>query len=355
MSIEIDSTRTGRKYDVRRFTEFDIDLDLDTDADIFDLVVKNPDGIYTGIFSKFDDCKLKVNNGTILVGNLDKVEYIWTGSDDYIKLSGRDLCWKLVDNDALPDTLENIVPKTYISNKCREYGIKSSCASDSDIYDKLVIGCGESEISVMNNILLESKHRIWYSIDTVYTGEWYTGINASHTFVRGINNIPNVIPIKRLTLSEDGADMISELRIYGSNDDGTQKMVGKSTNPFMIARKILKRKTRRSYSDKASSKYTSVALKDMRDNFRDNIILTIAVRMDGKNIYLPNTTARVIDAITGIDSVFFIKKVQYSKTLDGGSTVSLMMIPADSTFERIWASSTTNSVTRLNKLSKEVR
>lgn len=353
MSIEIQSDRTGKTYDVRRFTEFDIDLDLLTDSDIFDLVIKNPNGIYTGLFSKFDDCILKVNNKSILKGNLDKVTYIWTGADDFIQISGRDLCWKLVDNDALPDTLENVVPKTYISSKCKEYGIKSSCASDSDIYTKLVIGCGESEISIMHNILLESKHRLWYSIDTVYTGEWNTNANISHTFVRG--NKLTGIPIKKLSLVEDGSDMRSEILIYGSADDGNHKIIGKSENKYMVNRGIKKRRVRRSYSDKASSKYLSVAIKDVRDSFRNNVVLELTVRIDSDNIYMPNTTARVVDdSITGIDSIFFIRKVKYTKTLDGGSIATLSMIPADATFEKIWQNRA-NSVTSLNKLSKEVK
>jgi hypothetical protein len=352
MSIDIDSARTARTYNVRRFTEFDVSVDLETDSDAFDMVIKNPGGIYTGLFSKFDKCNVKVNDKEILSGNLDKVEYIWTSEDDFIQLTGRDLCWKLVDNDALPDTLENIVPKTYITNKCREYGLRSLCADNSEVYKKLVIGCSESEISVMNNILLESKHRIWYLVDTVYTGEWSTDVKPSHTFIRGIQNVHG-INISRLTLIENGTDMRSEVRIYGSNDDGVQKLIGKSTNKYMVAKGIIKRQTRRSYSDKASSKYTSVALRDVRDNFRNNIILTIVVSMGGT--YMPNTTARVIDDITGIDAVFFIKKVQYNKTLSAGSSVTLTMIPADTMFERLWQSSTINSITNLNRLSREVR
>jgi prophage tail gpP-like protein len=352
MSIKIDSTRTGRTYDIKRFTEFDVSIDLETDSDAFDIVVGNPHGMYTGLFSKFDRCELFANGKKILVGNLDNVEYIWTGDNDYIQLSGRDLCWKLVDNDALPDTLQNVVPKTYVSNKCKTYGIKSSCV-DSDIYGNLVIGCGESEISIMNNILLESRHRIWYLIDTVYTGEWSTNAKASHTFVRG--NSVSGVRMERLSLSENGSDMKSEVIIYGSNDDGVQKMVGKSENKYMISKGIIKRQVRRSYSDKASSKYMAVALKDMRDNFRDNIVLTVTVALNDTYAYMPNTTVHVVDSITGIDSIFFVRKVQYKKTIDSGSEVEITMIPADTIFEKMWQSSTNTSVTNLNKLSKGMR
>ena len=73
MQIEIDSNRNGRTYRVYRFSEFNVELDLTTDADIFDFVLKNPNGIYSGLFSKFDNCRLKVNGKVIMKGNLDKV------------------------------------------------------------------------------------------------------------------------------------------------------------------------------------------------------------------------------------------------------------------------------------------
>ena len=142
ITIEVDSRRCGRTYEVLRFTEFDVSLDLETDADAFDIVAENPNGLYTGIFCRFDDCRLMINGKTILKGNLDSVTYYISESKDYIKLSGRDLCWKLVDNDALPDTLKNVQPKKYIEKKCNSYGIKHKI-SKADTYKKLVIGCEE--------------------------------------------------------------------------------------------------------------------------------------------------------------------------------------------------------------------
>ena len=160
VSIEIDSRRCSRSYEVLRFTEFDISLDLETDADTFDVVAENTNGIYTGLFCRFDNCRLKINGEYIMHGNIDSVTYYISGTKDYIKLTGRDLCWQLVDNDALPDTIEGVQPKKYIEQKCRAYGINCKI-SHADVYEKLVIGCQESEISIMNKILLDSKQRIW--------------------------------------------------------------------------------------------------------------------------------------------------------------------------------------------------
>ena len=75
-------------------------------------------------------------------GHLDKVEYIMRDTDNYIMLSGRDFMWKLIDNDALPDNLENVDPKSYIESKCSEYGLKHKIVA-ADTYEKLNIDCIE--------------------------------------------------------------------------------------------------------------------------------------------------------------------------------------------------------------------
>lgn len=348
MTIEIDSNRTGRTYKVFRLSEFNVELDLDTDADIFDFVLKNPKGIYTGLFSKFDNCRIKVNGSTIMKGNLDKVKYICNDNDDYIQLSGRDLCWKLIDNDALPDTIEDVQPESYIKKKCNNYDIKHKIVN-ADKYDKLVIGCGESEISIFNNLLLESKQRVWFLIDTLYTGSWGTNKSPKHVFVMYTSETG--IPIKSFELSEDGTDMKSEIRVYGSDSHGGYDLVGSAKNKYMNNIGINKRQTVRAYSENASSKYKSIADKDIRDSFRDNNELTIEVRLDSDNIYMPNTTAQVINGRCGVNSLFFIKKVTYTKSPTDGSTATLVMIPADTTFEKTWQSKGT-SVTKLTTASK---
>ena len=349
IQIVIFSNRMNKSYKVTRFSEFNVELDLETDADVFDFVLKNPNGIYSGLFSKFDNITLKMNGKTIMKGNVDKIEYIDRDDDDYIQISGRDLCWKLVDNDALPTTMKNVQPKSYIEKKCKEYGIKCS-AKKADIYDKLVIGCDESEISIFNNILLNSKQRVWFLIDTLYSGDWSMGKNPNHVFVMHTSNTG--IPIKSFRLSEDGTEVKSEVRIYGSKD-GSLELVGSSKNSYMNKIGIKKREVTRAYSDNASSKYKSIADKNIRNTFRDNTELTIEVRLDKNNVYMPNTTAQVINGRCGVNSTFFIKRVTYTKSVSNGSYATLVMIPADATFEKIWQSKGT-SVTNTNALSKKL-
>lgn len=348
VTIEIDSRRCGRSYEVKRFTEFDVSIDLETDADAFDIVAENPNGVYTGLFCRFDNCRLKVNGKKIMVGNIDSVTYYLSSNKDYIKITGRDLCWLLVDNDAIPDTLEALQPKRYIEHRCNSYGIKCNVKS-ADIYDKLVIGCQESEISVMNNILLDSRQRIWYLVDTLYTGEWDTDASPSHLFTLGTGK---GIPIISVEYKEDGADMIAKLLVYGSDGEGGQKIMGEYNNDYMLKKGIKKRSVRRYYSDGAASKYVSVAKKEVRDKFRDDTELTITVPI--KSVYMPNTTCAVVIDKLGIDAVFFIKSVQYMKGIEDGGKALIKLIPADSTFEKLWNSSTAISLTNFTPLSKKL-
>lgn len=349
ITIEIDSRRCGRTYEVCRFSEFDVSLDLETDADIFDIVAENPNGVYTGLFCRFDNCRLKVNGRSILTGNIDSITYYISGTKDHIKITGRDLCWLLVDNDALPDTIEGLQPKKYIEHKCASYGIKCN-VSEADVYDKLVIGCEESEISIMNNILLDSKQRIWYSVDTLYTGSWATNASPSHVFV--LSNNKSGIPIMNVQFKEDGTDMIAKMLVYGSDSDGNQKIMGQYHNQYMISKGIKKRSVRRHYSDSAATKYTSVAERNVREKFRDDTELTITVPI--VDVYMPNTTAEVHIDKLGISAVFFIKAVQYVKGISDGSTAMITLIPADSTFEQLWNSSTAISLTNFTELSSKL-
>lgn len=332
----IDSIRMGRTYEVNRFREYRIDIDLEMDADGFNMVFNNVNGSYTGIFNKFDPIDVNINGTDVLHGCIDSIEYIWNESESIIQVVGRDMCGILVDNDAIPGTFNNIKPSDYIASKCREYGINKYVLDTSvSRIKQLIVGVDESEISIINNILMESRKRLWSIYNTLYMGDWDTNSKPSYTFVRGINIIEGYTPIKQLSLKDNGTDMKSEMRIYGSMNDGSEKVVGIAKNDYMIKRNIKRRGTMRSSNDDSSSKYASNALRKVRESFRDGITLEITIKT-GDALVLPNRTAHVIDTITKTNSVFFIKSVSYRKSIDGGSITVITMIPGDISFNVIW-------------------
>ena len=161
------------------------------------------------------------------------------------------------------------------------------------------------------------------------------------------------IPIESFRFAEDGTDMRSEIKVYGSNGDGGYDLQGTANNKYMQKIGVTKRRTRRAYSEKASSKYTSIADKDIRSSFRDNQELTIDVRLNQK-VFMPNTTAKVINDTIGMNCTMFIRRVQYSKTLYNGTICTLSMIPANSTFEKIWQSKGGSPV-KLTKRAKGLK
>lgn len=332
-SINLYSNRQNRLYNVKKFIEYNIDLDLLTDSDMFEFTIKNPLGIYTGIFCKFDIVDIFINNKPVIKGAIDTTEYVWDSSDSYIRIVGRDLSAILIDNDAIPGTKLNVKPSIYIAEKCEEYGLKHKLDQSAAIVDKLIIGTGESEISIMNNILMNDRQRIWYIYDTLYCGYWNTNSKPQYTFVRGGLEVKNKIPIKSMKLKESGIDTKSEVRIYGSMNDGSEKVMGTAQNQWMIDKNIKRRSVRRSSNDDASSKYASNALQDIRESFKDDIELSITIKTE--DLININTTAIVIDNITKLNSVFFIRSVSYRKNLSGSET-TITMIPGDTTFEVLW-------------------
>ena len=334
--LRVDSRRLGSKFDIKRFTEYSVDMDLETDADGFDFIIKNPDGIYTGICSRYDDIYIIINGQNTMRGIIDSVKYSWNDKDSYIRVVGRDRASILIDNDSIPGEYTLAKPTTWLANKCNEYGIKYNILSDSPAaVQKLIIGTGETEMSIINNLLMDSRKRTWFIYDTLYCGDWSTNVSPSYTFVRGIQSISGT-PIKSLSLDEDGTSSRSEVQIYGSVNDGAEKILGVARNEWMIYNNIRKRMVKRSYNNDSSSKYSSNALRDVRESFKDNIVLELDIRTDGTPI-LPNRTARVIDSITKINSTFFIKSVSYKKNMSSGSITTIKMIPGDTTFEVMWS------------------
>lgn len=334
------SALNNRWYTINRFTEYNVDIDLETDSDGFDFTFKNQDGIYSGLVSRFDNVKISYNSIPIMYGIVDTVDYTYTADDSYIRVSGRDKMCILIDNDALPATKNNVKPTKYITDKCSDYGIKYNALKSASTIKELVIGCGESECSIMNNILLESEQRMWYIYDTLYSGEWSTNIKYKYIFTCGVSASHQGIPIISIKVREDCKDTNSEVRIYGSqDDDGHNKMVGKAINSMMVAAGIKRRLVKRSYKEDSSTKYSASALRDVRDSFRDNIEVEISVHHKDY-VFMPNTVCKIIHKKLGINGTFFIKSVSYNRSESSGSIATLITIPSDSTFDYMWKSGT---------------
>lgn len=324
------SSRFGGKYQCHRFREYNIDLDLETDSDAFDFVFKNPNSIYTGLFSKYDKVEIWINNVGIMKGTVDSAEYHWDSSDSYIRVVGRDMVAPLIDNDVLPTTLQNIKPHEYISKVCNSYNITNlKLDTTMSSITKLVLNVGESEMSVINTMAKNERRKAWLDYDTFHTGTWSKDVAPSFTFTRGVPVDKMCIPIKSFTYKEDGTTVPSEYIIYGnsSSNGSTNSVMGKAQNDYMVNNGIKRRLTENANSDITTKDSTSNAQDTIREKF-DNSYTAEMVIASHNYAIKPNTTVWVIDMETRTNAIFFVKKVTYSKSIESGTEIKLSMIPS---------------------------
>jgi len=346
--MHIWSRRDGGPYRVNLFHEYSIDADLETDSDQFHIYVNNPRGVYSCIFNKYDTVSLYVMNEEIMHGRVDEISYIGDDSGNMMEIVGRDDLSLLIDNDAIPCTINNVDPYEYLKKKCVEYKLTLDPKDQSPrvklfgdkipSVEKVVIGTNESEMTVLNNMLADGNKRIWQDGAWIFLGDWYTYRTPEFTFVRGDANIDG-IPINTIKVRDSGIGVKSEVLIYGTMDDGKQKVLGTAKNPDggSFYDGIPRRMVMSSYSNDKNTKYSGSAERKARDAFKDGLQITITCnpqRMT-KPVWI-NKTARVVDTIIGLDATFFIRAVNYTKSIITGSTCTVTMVPDDATAEILW-------------------
>lgn len=333
------SSKLGGSYECHRFREYSIDLDLETDTQAFDFVFKNVNyvdqsngggnyhGGYISLFAMFDKVEIYLNDVPIIRGRIDEVKYVWEAGDSYIHVTGRCVGAALVDNNCLPTTLQNVKPNAYIQERCGEYGINCKIDGQLSLVKERIIGVGETEISVINDMIKSDNLRYWMDYDTFNVGKWNDTASPQYTFTCGVQ-VNGGIPILSLELTEDGSEVYSESIVYGSTSDGSDKVLGTYKNDAMISHGVKRRVTLSNTNNDDTSKYKANAEDDVRYGFDNCHGLIITVKTPKKGAIKPNTCAVVIDYLTRMHAVFFIKSVTYQKDLTNGSTTKITMVPS---------------------------
>lgn len=341
----------GGMYECHRFREYSIDLDLEADTGAFDFVFKNVNSLdqggnyhggYISMISMFDPVEIYLNDTPILKGRIDTVNYQWEAGDSYIHVTGRCVGASLVDNDCLPTTLQNIKPDTYIQERCGEYGIACKIDGQLSLVEERVIGVGESEISIINDMVRSDNLRYWTDFDTFYVGKWKDDSSPTYTFTCGVT-VGGGIPIESFELTEDSSEIHSESLVYGSTSDGLDKVVGTYKNDAMIGKGIKKRTVTSNTNNDDSDKYVANAEDDVRWGFNNCRTCVVTVKTPKSGAIKPNTCAIVIDYITRTHAVFFIKSVTYTKDMQNGSLTKVTMRPSKSTNDYLYGAQFTSN------------
>jgi len=344
--MNIYSRRCQQLYTIKTFIEHSIDIDLDTDSNQFRIIVGNPDGVYDGIFNKYDGVALYFIGMEMMHGRIDEVTYIGDDEQDVIEITGRDDLSILIDTDAIPTTLNNANPVTYTIQKCKEYDLSNDANGarirqtvSIDNIEKVVISSGQSEMSVITGMLDQSNNKIWEEDAYICIGAWITRGDPTFTFTRGRNLNIRGIPIQTLKLRDSALGIKSEVQIYGSSDSGKDKVLGTyrcASGSFYDG--IARRSITSSSSDSKNAHYDKDAEYKGREAFRSGIELTITCNPQTmKTPVWVDKIARVIDSKTNLDGTFFIKAVNYTKTITSGSACTVTMVPDDSLLDRLWS------------------
>lgn len=349
VSLSVRSALLGNKwYKISRFIDYDVSIDMETDTDQFSFTFDNPNSIFTGLVSGYDRVNIKINNKGIMQGIIDTVQYQYGENSSSISISGRDKACLLTDNDVTPTIKKNIYPVSYIGDRCKKYGIKYDNKKSISRVNKLEIEVGESELYVIDKLLEKSGQRYWYMYDTLYTGQWNLSGKSVYRFTRGVSKNPG-IRIKELTLKEDYSDIKSQIRLYGSDDDGDSKFMGSASLPIVKKRGYTKMSIESSDTDTSTSKLKSDAEKRLKEDFRDAFTITIKVYNNG-NVIMPNKVCTVIDKYTGINSTMYISSVRYYMSIDDGSMSEITCIPSKETLNKLM--NTTNIMNSLVNTTK---
>lgn len=321
-------------YNITRFLDYDITSDMDADTASFSFTFDNPNSIFTGLVSGFDRVNIKIGKKGIIQGIVDSVSYTYDDQNSSITVTGRDRVSLLTDNDVDPDSKKNVNPIDYIGGVCGKHGIKYKNKKSIGIVKEFELQPGVSQLGSIAKVLEKSHQKYWMEYDTFYTGSWSTDGKSKHKFTRGVSSKNKGIPIKSLTLNEDYSEARSEVRVYGSNDDGSSKFLGASKLDIVSKRGYIKISTKQNDSDTSNSVAVSTAKTDLNNAFRDSFTIQLTVHNNGE-VFMPNTICTVVDRYIGINDTFYIRAVRHYMSVNEGSMSDLTLIPSSSTLEKL--------------------
>lgn len=152
-----------------------------------------------------------------MAGVVDKVTYNVDEDSSEMRIEGRPKSAYLIDSDKTPQNINSCGIKSYITKRCKAYGINAKFQKGISLpaYKKLKISTGQSELNVFAELLKDRPYHTWFLVDTFYVGTWNYKAKQTYDFI--LDGYKTGIPLKSIELVEDGTDMISQIKMYGTN------------------------------------------------------------------------------------------------------------------------------------------
>ena len=330
VKIKITSRRKKNVYVISNFVEYQISMDLKEDCDTFSFSIGNLNGKYSGYFSMFDKVHIYVGGNLVMVGRIDSVDYKYDLEDDIIVIEGRDMAQVLVDNQRAPvksDKKKKTNVKKEIKKMCKENGVKCGITSSKiPAYKGYTVGCNESYLSVMQNLLMDTEFNVWFSVDTLHLNKWNVKSASKYTITSDM--------IESISYKEDGKDIKTKIVVYTTDDKGKyhKKKTIKNASIHKVCKKVSRHKK---YSDTSTVKVKNAGLKKMKEGYMECIEVKVKVKPNG-TIYMPNTCVHLKCKKLGIDDKFFVRGVEYFKDYDKGTEINLTLTVANTTYNKAY-------------------
>lgn len=317
-------------YYFNRFIEYQVTVDLgEENTGSFKFSIGNVKGKYSGFISIFDRVSIFIGDDRLMTGIIDDVEYKFDEQDCLIVITGRDATWKLTDNDKPPvkkgaKTKTNVV--SYIKSELSTYSISGAVNKSIPTYKGLNVGCAESRMSVINNLLADTVYKCWMLKDVFYVGEWNTKGSAVDTI--------NESRVESANVKMTGKDLISQITCYESTKKGGYTKKQTITNSYM-EKLAQKRATHKKYQEGASSSLKNSGLRKMKDAYLESLELELTIKPTTK-VLLPNSCVNVNIPRLGINTKMFIRKVEWFKDFDKGTQLIVTLIPSNTSYTTMY-------------------
>ena len=294
-------------------------------ADAFEFVTSNYNYEVSNVISAGDFVRFFVGEELAMEGIIDDIDIEYTNDSNDIRLTGRDVMSRLLDNDANPNTYNKLGLSDYLAIVMKPYGIKYH-SLDNTKFDKITVSPGENDYSVIERLCKERNLVPLYDVNSQTL--WCTKPRAEttgivYTFSNDYDVFPTAFKIKDCQISISN-DIRHEVIVYGGDYEENKNIKGSYKDPRLSV-------TKRRILNESSIETNSAAENRAKEEFYslNKNALTIEISTITLKPVFVNMCARVYIKKIGFDGYLLIDSVRYTKSITAGSitNITLKLMP----------------------------